>query len=663
MRIDLPILLTPLNVVGLSHVSTYLELNRRKDFNSNSTLFANTQSNGEKNTFIIPYKLAKNEVAFLRYKVIFQNGLSSSFSPPMMVTTGSNKKEYSLDFYSSIPATPKLSLVDYEFSNNVPHVDLTLESDDLAFYVGLGNHLSSSWHVMDAYDKIIWESMENEFDLNSITIDKKIFEKGGIFKLGLTKKIESNGQVYDTLMAHKIINVNSNDSLSDADISLNVDFDNFFLYSGGQSMLSYTHGIVNFQYLSIKFYDRNGVLAGEEIKATESPVYINTGHIEVGRSYNMQVLAYYLDGDGNIRNTLLRDKLFIAEKYALPTTLATTDYGDFTELGYHEVKGYQDEDITYFNFTDNFTDGQSPIFIKENLIYLGYWLEDGYVLSQHYINIKNLNISTNHRVQMMQKNNGKYLLLGVSSLDNTKIKIVDFNTVNGINNIAVSIEVSSVELVDNIILDALTNISLNRMVFNNNFSENIIHSFVPKTTDLFGASVPCNFYKELKDGVLINRKEFSTNGFNTHCVYSNTNLLSAEINKNTTTGAFNFELYLITISVIGDITKDLVSSFNTIDNLDNEVINDLHTELFNMDLHTEGLIMGSAMLNTSNLIVSVKDKKDRTYGRYFRYNLNTNTWSKIMDNTGLGKEYENLVLSGFNIFKTKKGNNPVRLKK
>jgi len=85
MRIDLPILLTPLNVVGLSHVSTYLELNRRKDFNSNSTLFADTQSNGEKNTFIIPYKLAKNEVAFLRYKVITGNHAVTIVKTPAIV--------------------------------------------------------------------------------------------------------------------------------------------------------------------------------------------------------------------------------------------------------------------------------------------------------------------------------------------------------------------------------------------------------------------------------------------------------------------------------------------------------------------------------------------------------------------------------------------------
>lgn len=662
MRIDLPILLTPLNVVGLSHAATYLELNRKRDFNSNSILFVGTQTGAEKNTFIIPYKLAKNEVAFLRYKVIFQNGLSSSYSPPMMVTTGSNKQEYTLDSFASIPATPRLTLLDYQFSNNVPHTDLTVESDELAFYVGLGTHISSNWHVMDTYDKTIWESMDNTFDLNSITIDKKVFEKNGIYKLGLTKTIDSNGQKYETLMAHKIINVNDFDTLSDADISLDVDFTNFSLYSGGQSVLNYTHGIVNFQYLSIKFYDRNGVLAGEEIKATESPIYINTGHIEVGRSYDMQVVAYYLDGDGNIRNTLLREKTFIAEKYALPTTVANTDYGDFSELGYHEVKGYQDEDITYFNFTDSFADGQSPIFIKENLIYLGYWLEDGYVLSQHYINIKNLNISSNHRAQLIQKNNGKYLILGVSSLDNSKVKVVDFSTSNGINNIAICTEIASVELVDNIVMSALTNLNLNRMVFDNNFSENIIHSFIPKTTDLWGSSIPCNYYKELQDGVLLDRKSFSTNGFNTHCTYTNTNMLSMELNKNNTTGAFNLEVSLITISVIGNITKELVSSFNTIDDLDNEVIKDLHEDLFSTNLHTEGLIMGSALLNNSNLIMSVKDKKDRTYGRYFRYNLTTNTWSKIMDNTGLGKEYQNLVLSGFNIFKTKKGFNPVRLK-
>lgn len=662
MRIDIPVLLTPLNVIGLSHASTYLELNRKKDFDSNSVIFSKTQSNGEKNTFIIPYKLAKNEVAFLRYKVIFQNGQSSSFSPPMMITSGNSKKEYSLDFFSSIPATPRLSIMDYDFSTNVPHVDLTLVSDELTFYVGLGTHISSSWYVMDAHDKILWENKDNTFDLNSIVIDKDIFKKDGIFKLGITKKIESNGQKYDTLMANKIINISDNDGLSDADMSLNIDLNSFSLYSGGQSVLHYTHGIVNFQYLSIKLYDRNGILTGDEIRAIKSPVYINTGHIEVGRNYNMQVLAYYIDGDGNIRNTLIKEKMFIAEKYALPTTVATTDYGDFSELGYHEVNGYQDEDIVYFNFTNSFTDGQSPIFIKENVIYLGYWLEDGYILSQHYINIKNLNISSNHRVQMIQKNNGKYLLLGVSSLDNSKVKIVDFYTVNSINNIALSIEISAVEMIDNIILDALANLSLNRMVFNNNFSENIIHSFIPKTTNLWGSVVPCNYYKELQDGVLIDRKSFSTNGFNTHCAYSNSSLLMTELNKNTITGAFHLELYLITISIIGDITKELVNSVNTIDNIDNEVVADLKENLFNTNLHNDGIIMGSAMLDTDDIIVSVKDKKDNTYGRYFRYNLSTNVWSKIMDNTGLGKEYQNLVLSGFNIFKTKLGKNPVRLK-
>ena len=67
MRIDIPALLTPKNITGLSHASTLLQMSRKIDFtDEDAFLFTGTNSGAEKNNFIINYELNTAQVAYVR---------------------------------------------------------------------------------------------------------------------------------------------------------------------------------------------------------------------------------------------------------------------------------------------------------------------------------------------------------------------------------------------------------------------------------------------------------------------------------------------------------------------------------------------------------------------------------------------------------------------
>ena len=67
MRVDIPILLTPMNIVGLAHASTILQMSRKIDFtDTDAYLFNGTNTGAEKNNFIINYELSAAQVAYIR---------------------------------------------------------------------------------------------------------------------------------------------------------------------------------------------------------------------------------------------------------------------------------------------------------------------------------------------------------------------------------------------------------------------------------------------------------------------------------------------------------------------------------------------------------------------------------------------------------------------
>lgn len=668
MRIDIPVLLTPKNIIGLSHAATQLQMSRKMDFtDEDAFLFSDTNTGADKNNFIINYELNTAQVAYVRYKIIFQNGLTGNWSPITMISNNNaRKQEYTLDVYSAIPATPKVRIKDYNHSN-VPHTNITIESDLLSFYVGTGEHISSSWYLLDKEDNIKWSSVDNEFSLNSISIDKKEFSKDGIYKIGLEKNVLCNGATFKTLMGIKLFNATDENSIDERDRSLEIDLDSFVLYSAGQSVLEFNHGISDFQYLSIKLYDRNGILTGDEVKATSSPAYINTSKIESGRSYRMQMIAFYLDGDGNIRNTIIRDKNFIAQKYTLSDVVPNISYGNYDSVGFHEVKGYQDEDSNYFNYASSFLDGSSAIYIKEGLIFLGYWLEGGYVLNNKFININSLALEKFARVQIMQKQNGNFLLIGeivVSSV--SKVKIVEFSLLPAKDNVSnISIIISYLSATNtSLLLSSLLLNNNNRILFSNTSSANALCLFKPKTTDLWGAINATFVIYELKSNSFFSRHSYNTNGYCRVCELALVNnLAQVDLCKIVADDSYTLKVNYYNIFNMENIVKTLALSLNTIVNSTHPVMIDLKTNLFDLGLHTSGLDISLVATDAENLLMTIKDiKTNGSFYKHYRFNITNSTWHMVHDDTGAGKDHTNMVTAEYNIYRTIKGKPPLRLK-
>lgn len=665
MRIDIPVLLTPKNITGLSHASTLLQMSRKIDFtDEDAFLFTGTNTGAEKNNFIINYELNAAQVAYVRYKIIFQNGLTGNWSPITMISNNNaRKQEYTSKVYSAIPATPKVRIKDYNHSN-VPHTNITIESDLLSFYVGTGEHISSSWYLLDKEDNIKWSSVDNEFSLNSISIDKKEFSKDGIYKIGLEKNVLCNGATFKTLMGIKLFNATDENSIDERDKSLEIDLDSFVLYSAGQSVLEFNHGISDFQYLSIKLYDRNGILTGDEVKATSSPAYINTSKIESGRSYRMQMIAFYLDGDGNIRNTIIRDKNFIAQKYSISDVVPDISYGNYDSLGFHEVKGYQDEDSNCFNYASSFLDGSSAIYIKEGMIFLGYWLEGGYVLNNKFININSLALEKFARVQIMQKQNGNFLLIGKTTTSNSTVRIVEFSLLPAKDNISNISIVTEYNGLDVFLSSSLLLANNQRMLFSNTSSNNAICGFTAKTTDLWGANSTIFAIKEIKNNLLYTRYGYSTNGYCRACELALVNnIAQVDLCKIVADGSYTLKVNYYNIFNMENIVKTLALSLNTIANSTHPVMIDLKTNLFDLGLHTSGLDISLVATDAENLLMTIKDiKTNGSFYKHYRFNITNSTWHMVHDSTGAGKDHTNMVTAGYNIHRTIKGKPPLRLK-
>ena len=104
---------------------------------------------------------------------------------------------------------------------------------------------------------------------------------------------------------------------------------------------------------SIKIYDRNGILALEEIRAIRSPIYINTVGLSLGRVYSIRATAYYIDPNEGIKNTKVTSRDFVAEKAPENNTLMATDYKSILNLGFEQIRDYKDENIIYPELTEN----------------------------------------------------------------------------------------------------------------------------------------------------------------------------------------------------------------------------------------------------------------------------------------------------------------------
>lgn len=664
MTIKVPVLDTPNNVVGLGHFSTTLVVNRTLAFNPEDDIYTGTNTGADRGVFVIPYNIGLNEVLFIKFFCTFDNGLRTPDSPVSIWTRNSAIDEISLDNYPAIPATPELSLVGLK--NNIPHTNITAKVSKLVFYAGDGILDSTSWYLKDAYDNLLFKSEDDKFNLETIDIDKKYFIKDGIYKIEAKRNLKSSNVAYSTLIGTMIFSASNDSELTDADKALDVNYDEFKLYNNGQSELYFKSNIQGFKYLSVKFYDRNGVLTIDEVKATVSPAKINTDNIEVGRAYTMRCMAVYLDNNNDIRNTRLESREYISEKYTEPSVIGIPDYGDMNELGYIELKRHIDTDIIYFNSTTELLNGMSPIYIKNNIIFLGYWLDSGFVLNNQFINLNpiNLNGLTNKIVQMIQKANNDYLLLYKENGTNVS-KVITFRTIAGVDNIS-SIEIlDSREFTDSVVGNALLLNKCKRMLFSNLNNENVLYSSDSGEYTNQELLSSTNTINQFVDNVVTLKHTETTSSVVGIVKSGVSSLLKAEIDGGTISAVadFSFKINTINISNLNSLVFIEEINLNSTDDISNEVIADLVDNLFNKGLHTSGLHISVNMLDVNNCIITVEDKKTGEYFRHFRYNLSTKVLSLIVDHSGAGRGYKNIVSAGYNIFRTDINKSPLRLSK
>jgi len=664
MTIKVPVLDTPNNVVGLGHFSTTLVANRTLAFDPVDDIYIGTNIGVDRGVFVIPYNIGINEVLFIKFYCTFDNGLRTPDSPVSIWTRNSAIDEISLDNYPAIPATPELSLVGLK--NNIPHMDITAKVSNLVFYAGDGILDSTSWYLRDAYDNLLFISEDDKFNLETIDIDKKYFIKDGIYKLQAKRNLKSSNVAYSTLVGTMIFSASNDSELSDADKALSVNYDNFKLYNNGQSELYYKSNIQGFKYLSIKFYDRNGILTIDEVKSTVSPAKINTDNIEIGRAYTMKCMAVYIDGNGDIKNTRLESREYISEKYTEPTVISTPDYGDMSELGYVELKRHIDTDIIYFNSATELLNGMSPIYIKNNIIFLGYWLDSGFVLNNKFINLNpiNLNGLTNKVVQMIQKANNDYLIMYKENGTDI-VKVLTFRVIAGIDNVSTIEIIDSKEFTNTVIGNELLNGRCKRMLFTNLANENIIYASDSGELTSQPVLSSTNTINQFVDSVITLKHTEVTDSVAGIAKVNNSSLLKVEIAGGIISDLVDIEFRVNTVNVsnLNSLIFTEEINLNNTDDISNVVIKDLVDNLFSIGLHTSGLHISVNMLDVNDCIITVEDKKTGEYFRHFRYNLSTKVLSLIVDHSGAGRGYKNIVSAGYNIFRTDINKSPLRLSK
>jgi len=647
MTLLVPVYDTPINQIGLAHKATYLELNKSTDFNSIDTIYAHTHEGDEKKSFTITYRLRKNEIVYARYKVIFENGLESQFSPIKIITANRAIKEYNLDMLSAVPATPIISIKDYN-NSNVPHEDITARISELRFYMGDGSVVSTSWFLKDVNDNLIWSSEKDKFNLNSIVIPKDNFKKDGVYKIEAHRTVRTGVSEYNSLNGIKIINVSTDSGLTNEDKAIEVDFDNFQLYENRQSVLNFKQKIKNFEFLSIKFYDRNGILALEEIKAVKSPVYINTAGLSLGKVYSMRTTAYYIDPDEGIKNTKIFSRDYVAEKAPENNTLMTTDYKLISKLGFEELRDYKDENIIYPDLTENLNNGEAILFIRDNIAFLGQWLESGMVFNNRYINLSKLNyLKTYSRLQIIQKPNGDYLcsyLKGNIGSQN-EIKVICFRAIDTNNN------VKDIEILQEASLLHNTNNlhRLNRFIFTNINSQDIIFG-------IDGTSDTTLKVYELFNNTLIERA-------------TKTYTLSNKLISLYKTGTGSMTILALHNDIFKAVNISLLD-LNTIDmSLEDMDVLDSSTALKLTNISTigssGGIIRFDGMVIKKNIIFfTLENDSDNNSTRiyeYFKYNIATEELLSIESISSIGRDYTNKCIYGLNYIKTKVNKPPLRL--
>ena len=647
MTLIVPVYDTPINQIGLAHKATYLELNRTTEFNSIDTIYSNTHEGEEKKSFTVAYRLRKNEIIYARYKVIFENGLESQFSPIKIITANRALKEYALDMLSAVPATPILSIKDYN-NSDVPHEDITVRISNLRFYMGDGSLVSTSWFLKDVNDLLLWSSENDKFNLNSIIIPKDNFKKDGIYKLEAFRTVKTGISEYKSLNGIKIINISADSGLTNEDKAIEIAFDNFQLYENRQSILNFKQKIKNFEFLSIKIYDRNGILALEEIRAIRSPIYINTVGLSLGRVYSIRATAYYIDPNEGIKNTKVTSRDFVAEKAPENNTLMATDYKSILNLGFEQIRDYKDENIIYPELTENLNSGDAILFIRDNIAFLGQWLESGMVFNNKYINLSKLNyLKTYSKLQIIQKPNGDYLCSYKKGVvgNQDEIKVMSFRTVDTNNNVK-DIEI----LQESTLLHNTDNLHiLNRFIFTNINSQDIIFG-------LDGTSSTILKMYELFNNTLI-EKATKTYALSNKLV----SLYKTSTGSMTIIAFNNDALKAINLSLLDLNSIDM--SLEDIDVLDSATSDKL-LEISSIG-NTGGNIRFDGMVIRKNIVFfGLENDSDNNTTRifeYFKYNIVTEELLLIDNISSIGRDYTNKCFYGFNYVKTKLNHPPLRL--
>lgn len=86
-------------------------------------------------------------------------------------------------FNNNIISTPEISILDYGNYNNIPINGFTISVSDMIMFMGHGEHVSTSYSLLDTNNKVLFSSLKDKFNLNTILVPDDILEESKSYRI------------------------------------------------------------------------------------------------------------------------------------------------------------------------------------------------------------------------------------------------------------------------------------------------------------------------------------------------------------------------------------------------------------------------------------------------------------------------------------------------
>jgi hypothetical protein len=134
---------------------------------------------------MIDLPLHKDDLYYVRMKLHFDDGSSTSWSKPIIVT----KDMDGFSVNNTIVGTPEI-ISEYD-PHNFPLGGFNLKTSDFVLFTGTGNHRFTDWRIEDINGNLIWER-RNTTNLTEIRMPSRILETGKTYIIKARYRTDTN---------------------------------------------------------------------------------------------------------------------------------------------------------------------------------------------------------------------------------------------------------------------------------------------------------------------------------------------------------------------------------------------------------------------------------------------------------------------------------------